>query len=78
MVFGTGAVVQHRVLLHRARPAQQACLPCRGLYYIQEPSAMAVAEYAAPEPGEWVLDWPPAWGKTTQLALPHGGGGCGQ
>ena len=27
-----------------------------GLYYIQEPSAMAVAELSAPKPGEWVLD----------------------
>ncbi len=40
-----------------------------GLYYIQEPSAMAVAEFAAPEPGEWVLDLCAApGGKSTQLA----------
>lgn len=40
-----------------------------GLYYIQEPSAMAVAELSAPEPGEWVLDLCAApGGKSTQLA----------
>lgn len=40
-----------------------------GLYYIQEPSAMFVAEQLAPEPGEKVLDLCAApGGKTTQLA----------
>lgn len=40
-----------------------------GVYYIQEPSAMAVAELAAPRPGEWVLDLCAApGGKSTQLA----------
>ena len=40
-----------------------------GLYYIQEPSAMAVAELSAPKPGEWVLDLCAApGGKSTQLA----------
>lgn len=40
-----------------------------GLYYIQEPSAMAVAELTAPKPGERVLDLCAApGGKTTQLA----------
>ena len=40
-----------------------------GVYYIQEPSAMAVAELAAPEPGERVLDLCAApGGKTTHLA----------
>ncbi|PLT47561.1 tRNA/RNA cytosine-C5-methylase [Paenibacillus pasadenensis] len=40
-----------------------------GLYYIQEPSAMAVAELAAPQPGERVLDLCAApGGKTTHLA----------
>ena len=40
-----------------------------GLYYIQEPSAMAVAELAAPLPGEWVLDLCAApGGKSTHLA----------
>lgn len=40
-----------------------------GLYYIQEPSAMAVAEYLDPQPGEWVLDLAAApGGKTTHIA----------
>lgn len=40
-----------------------------GLYYIQEPSAMAVAPALAPEPGERVLDLCAApGGKTTHLA----------
>ncbi|MGG5253918.1 RsmF rRNA methyltransferase first C-terminal domain-containing protein [Neobacillus sp. SM06] len=40
-----------------------------GLYYIQEPSAMFVAEQLAPKPGEKVLDLCAApGGKTTQLA----------
>ncbi|WP_461201410.1 RsmF rRNA methyltransferase first C-terminal domain-containing protein [Anoxybacillus sp. TBDG-1] len=40
-----------------------------GLYYLQEPSAMFVAEALAPSPGERVLDLCAApGGKTTQLA----------
>lgn len=40
-----------------------------GLYYIQEPSAMAVGTLAAPQPGERVLDLCAApGGKTTHLA----------
>lgn len=40
-----------------------------GLYYIQEPSAMCVAELADPKPGERVLDLCAApGGKATQLA----------
>ena len=40
-----------------------------GLYYIQEPSAMFVAEQLAPQPGDKVLDLCAApGGKTTQLA----------
>lgn len=40
-----------------------------GLYYLQEPSAMAVAELAAPRPGERVLDLCAApGGKATHLA----------
>ena len=40
-----------------------------GVYYIQEPSAMAVGVLAAPQPGEWVLDLCAApGGKTTHLA----------
>lgn len=40
-----------------------------GLYYLQEPSAMAVAEILAPQPGERVLDLAAApGGKATHLA----------
>ena len=40
-----------------------------GVYYIQEPSAMAVAELLMPQPGERVLDLCAApGGKTTQVA----------
>lgn len=40
-----------------------------GAYYIQEPSAMAVAEALAPKPGERILDLCAApGGKTTQIA----------
>ncbi len=40
-----------------------------GLYYLQEPSAMAVAEVLAPQPGERVLDLAAApGGKATHLA----------
>lgn len=40
-----------------------------GAYYIQEPSAMAVAEILAPRPGEYILDLCAApGGKSTQIA----------
>lgn len=40
-----------------------------GLYYLQEPSAMAVAEITAPQPGERILDIAAApGGKSTHLA----------
>ena len=40
-----------------------------GLYYLQEPSAMAVAEALGPKPGELILDLAAApGGKTTHLA----------
>jgi NOL1/NOP2/sun family putative RNA methylase len=40
-----------------------------GLYYLQEPSAMAAAELLAPQPGQRVLDLAAApGGKSTQLA----------
>lgn len=40
-----------------------------GLYYIQEPSAMAVVEELAPKPGEYILDLCAApGGKSTQIA----------
>lgn len=47
-----------------------------GLYYIQEPSAMAVGELVDPQPGERVLDLCAApGGKTTHLAGRMGGEG---
>ncbi len=47
-----------------------------GLYYIQEPSAMAPAALLDPQPGEWVLDLAAApGGKTTQLAARMGNQG---
>lgn len=47
-----------------------------GLYYLQEPSAMAVAQLVNPQPGEWVLDLAAApGGKSTHLAaLMHDSG----
>ncbi len=47
-----------------------------GLYYIQEPSAMAVVEQLDPQPGERVLDLCAApGGKSTQIAAKMGGQG---
>ena len=47
-----------------------------GVYYIQEPSAMVVAEAAAPRPGDWVLDLCAApGGKSSHLASLMGGQG---
>lgn len=47
-----------------------------GLYYLQEPSAMAPAELLCPQPGERVLDLCAApGGKSTQLAGKMGGQG---
>ncbi len=47
-----------------------------GLYYLQEPSAMAVAELLNPKPGEAVLDLCAApGGKTTHLAAMMGNQG---
>ena len=40
-----------------------------GLYYLQEPSAMAVAEALSAKPGDWVIDLAAAQGgKSTQIA----------
>jgi 16S rRNA C967 or C1407 C5-methylase (RsmB/RsmF family) len=40
-----------------------------GLYYLQDPSAMAAAILLDPQPGEWVLDLAAApGGKTTHIA----------
>lgn len=47
-----------------------------GLYYIQEPSAMAVVEIMAPKPGEKILDLAAApGGKATQIAVAMDGKG---
>ncbi len=47
-----------------------------GLYYLQDPSAMAVAELLAPQPGDLTLDLAAApGGKTTHLASLMGGEG---
>lgn len=47
-----------------------------GLYYIQEPSAMAVGELVDPKPGEYILDLCAApGGKTTHLASKMNGEG---
>jgi len=47
-----------------------------GLYYIQEPSAMAVGEFVDPKPGEIILDLCAApGGKTTHLASKMDGEG---
>lgn len=48
-----------------------------GLYYLQEPSAMAVAELLNPQPGDFVLDLCAApGGKTTHLAALMMDQGC--
>lgn len=47
-----------------------------GLYYLQEPSAMAVVSALDPRPGEWILDLCAApGGKSTQIAARLGGQG---
>ena len=52
----------------KARPGKHAWHEA-GVFYIQEPSAMAVAEFLEAEPGEKVLDLCAApGGKTTQIA----------
>lgn len=57
------------------RPAKHAYYHA-GLFYLQEPSAMAPAACLAPEPGERVLDLCAApGGKTTQLAAAMQGQG---
>lgn len=47
-----------------------------GLYYLQDPSAMAVAALVDPQPGEWILDLAAApGGKSTHLAARLSGEG---
>lgn len=51
-----------------ARPGKHS-LHETGIYYIQEPSAMAVVELLDPQPGDWVLDLCAApGGKSTHIA----------
>jgi NOL1/NOP2/sun family putative RNA methylase len=50
------------------RPGKNPYYYC-GLYYVQEPTAMAAVEALDPKPGDWVLDLCAApGGKTTQIA----------
>ncbi|MGL4607500.1 MAG: RsmF rRNA methyltransferase first C-terminal domain-containing protein [Eubacteriaceae bacterium] len=50
------------------RPGKNPYYYC-GLYYVQEPTAMAAVEALNPKPGEWVLDLCGApGGKSTQIA----------
>jgi len=52
---------------HEVRPGKNPYYYA-GLYYVQEPTAMAAVEVLAPEPGEWVLDLCAApGGKSTQI-----------
>ena len=47
-----------------------------GVYYLQEPSAMAPAQLLQPQPGEWILDLCAApGGKSTQIAAAMQGQG---
>lgn len=53
---------------NRSRPGKHLYHEA-GMYYIQEPSAMAVAQLLDVKPGDWVLDLCAApGGKTTQIA----------
>jgi NOL1/NOP2/sun family putative RNA methylase len=65
-------------LIHKETQASPGKHPqhAAGLYYLQEPSAMAAAELLGPQPGEHVLDLAAApGGKATHLAsLMHGQG----
>ncbi len=58
-------------LLDENEPVRPGLHPLHraGVYYLQEPSAMAVAEAVTPKPGEWVIDLAAApGGKATHLA----------
>ncbi|SDX57122.1 NOL1/NOP2/sun family putative RNA methylase [Marininema mesophilum] len=60
---------------HKDRPGKHV-FHAAGLYYIQDPSAMAPAEALDPKPGERVLDLCAApGGKTTQIAAKMKGSG---
>lgn len=53
---------------YTAKPGQHP-YHAAGVYYLQEPSAMAVVYYLDPQPGEWILDLAAApGGKSTQIA----------
>jgi len=53
---------------HHDRPGQHP-YHAAGVYYLQEPSAMAAVEYLDPQPGESILDLAAApGGKSTQIA----------
>jgi NOL1/NOP2/sun family putative RNA methylase len=59
-----GFVLNDAIIRPGAHPYHYA-----GLYYLQEPSAMSVAEALSPQPGELVIDLAAApGGKTTHLA----------
>ncbi len=61
---------------HSQRPPGKHPYHAAGLYYLQEPSAMAAAEILAPQPGETVLDLSAApGGKATHLAALMGNSG---
>lgn len=61
----TGRIIPGDAATDLARHAYHAA----GVYYLQEPSAMAPAEILSPQPGEVVLDLCAApGGKTTQIA----------
>ena len=65
---GSGFLLNDQPTSNPVRPGLHP-LHRAGVYYLQEPSAMAVAEALAPEPGEWVVDLAAApGGKATHLA----------
>ena len=65
---GSGFLLNNQPTSNPVRPGLHP-LHRAGVYYLQEPSAMAVAEALAPEPGEWVVDLAAApGGKATHLA----------
>ncbi len=66
---GKDSMGRRRVLLPAAERPGKHPYHEAGLYYIQEPSAMAVVELLDPKPGEKILDLCAApGGKTTHIA----------